>query len=184
MDTNISTRETAATDAPAPGITPTTTHYQELADALIKQIDQLTAGIPKLQPSHELTAKYVSRRQNVPDEFLKTTIAAVEQSAELQAAQRLDPVDARDTLQFIDAFIPVLDRIAAFAKDLRHTIRSRRAVLGNDALQIYAIAKGFARSADSAAVESHVNNMSRDLGRTRPTKRKTKTTTGGAPLTM
>jgi len=181
MTTSTQTRAAAAADAPPPDPAPTTTHYQQVADELIKQINLLTSTVPKLELSHELSANYVRRRQNVPLPFMKSTIAAVEQLSELQAVNTLDPIDARDTLQFLDAFEQVLDRTAAFQKDLRHTIRTRRALLGNDTLQIYAIAKGLARSVDGAAVAAHVENMSRDLGRGKPVKRKPAATTGGAP---
>jgi len=176
------TRGAAAIEPSPPSTTtPTVTHYKQLAEDFIHRIDELTASIPNVQPSHELTAGFVRRRQNVPDEFLKTTIAAVEQSPELLAVKKLDPAEANDAVQFIDAFRPVLDRIGVFQKDLRHTIRTRRALLGSDALQIYAIGKGLARDAGSAGVASHVENMGRDLGRARPSKRKAVKPTGGAP---
>jgi hypothetical protein len=174
-------RGAAATEQPPPVNTPSVTHYQQLATDFIKSIDLLTTSIPNVQLSHELSEAYVRRRQAVPDEFLRTTVAAVEQLPELQALNKLNPVDGRDTLQFIEAFKPVLDRIAALSKDLRHTIRARRAVLANDALQMYGISKQFTRDAGSAAVSSHVENMGRDLGRSRPSKRKPATPAGSTP---
>jgi len=162
-----STRSVAAAEAGGTNAV----DYKTMAGQLIRNIDQLTDTIPKVQLSQELTGKYVGRRQNVPDQFLRTTIAAVEQSPELQAVNKLDPAGARDALDFIDEFRPVLDRVAAFARDLRHTIRARRAILRNDALHIYAVGKAIARDASSTAVASHVENMGRDLARVRTSKR-------------
>jgi len=166
------TARAVAADAPRPEATPTTTHYEELAEGFIKQLNLMTDAIPKLERSHELSASYVRHRQDVPDEFLKTSVSAVEQSGELQAVQKLNTATGRDTMQFIDAFEPVLDRGAAFLKDLQHTIRVRRALLRNEALQIYGIGKALARSTDSAVVASHVQNMARDLGKSKAQKRK------------
>lgn len=171
MSTAIDSRAVAA-DAPPPEDNPTTTHYEEVAAGFIKQLNEMTDNIPRLERSHELSASYVRRRQDVPDEFLKTTVSAVEQSEELQVVRKLDTANGRDTLQFIDAFQPVLDRVAAFLKDLQHTVRVRRALLRNDALQIYAVGKALARGTDSAVVASHVDNMARDLGKGKAQKRK------------
>ena len=73
--------------------------------------------------------------------------------------------DARDTLQFIDAFRPVSDKVTAFAKSLNDTMASRKANLAADALQVYSIAKGYARDPNSATVAALVANLKRDLGR-------------------
>jgi hypothetical protein len=99
-----------------------------------------------------------------------TAIASVEQSPELQGVNKLDVSAARDTLQFIEAFRPVQDKVSAFANSLKFTIASRKATLAADALQIYFIAKGVARDPGAAAVASHVSNLKRDLGRRGPGK--------------
>jgi hypothetical protein len=85
--------------------------------------------------------------------------------------KKLDVAAARDTLQFIDAFRPVLDKVLAFAKNLQYTLNSRKATLAVDSLQIYDIAKGLARDRRSATVEALVANMKRDLGKRGPVKR-------------
>jgi hypothetical protein len=100
--------------------------------------------IPNLEIAHVSTARFVRSHQNVSLEFLATAIAAVEQSVELQGVRKLDVTAARDTLQFLKAFRPVLDRIRALADSLEFTMKSRRASLTADALQIYAIAKAVA----------------------------------------
>ena len=78
---------------------------------------------------------------------------------------KLDVTAARDTLQFIEAFRPVQDKVTAFANSLKFTMASRKASLAADALQIYSIAKGVARDPGAAAVASLVSNLKRDLGR-------------------
>ena len=155
----------ATTPDPTATPTPTLTHYQQLADQFSKALDEIAAIIPKLESSHVATANFVRSHLNVPTEFLATAIAAVEQVPELQNVNKLDVVAARDTLQFIEAFRPIEDKVMAFAKSLKFTMASRKASLAADALQIYSIAKGVARDPGSAGVASIVANLKRDLGR-------------------
>lgn len=150
---------------PTPTPTPTVTFYQKLADDFSKALDEITAIIPKLEITHPATANFVRSHLNVPTEFFATAIAAVEQTPELQGTGKLDVAAARDTLQFIDAFRPIQDKVTAFANSLKFTMASRRASLAADALQIYSIAKGIARDPGAAAVASLVSNLKRDLGR-------------------
>lgn len=158
------TQPQAETD-PTQNPTPTVTHYQQLADQFTKALDDIAATIPKLEASHPATANFVRSHLNVSTDFLSTAIAAVEQTPELQGLNKLDVTAGHDTLQFIEAFRPVLDKVTAFANSLKFTMASRKASLAADALQIYSIAKGIARDPGAAAVASHVHNLKRDLGR-------------------
>ncbi|HEX2062670.1 MAG TPA: hypothetical protein VHK90_18155 [Thermoanaerobaculia bacterium] len=155
----------STTTPPPDSPTPTITHYQQLATEFMAALDEIAQIIPKLEAAHISTANFVRSHLNVPIEFLGTATAAVEQTAELQGVKKLDVASARDTLQFIDAFRPVLDKVSAFAKNLQFTLNSRKASLASEALQIYDIAKGLARDPNSATVASLVANMKRDLGR-------------------
>src|ERR1051326_198755 len=156
---------TTGTTDPTPAPTPTVTFYQKLADDFSKALDEIAQIIPKLEITHPATANFVRSHLNVPTEFLATAIAAVEQTPELQGTGKLDVTAARDTLQFIEAFRPVQDKVSAFANSLKFTMASRKANLAADALQIYSIAKGIARDPGAAAVASLVHNLKRDLGR-------------------
>lgn len=167
---------------PTPTPTPTITHYQQLADEFSKALDDIASLIPKLEGTHPATANFVRSHLNVPTEFLATAIAAVEQTPELQSVNKLDVVEARDTLQFIEAFRPVLDKVTAFANSLKFTMASRKASLAADSLQIYSIAKGVARDPGAAAVASHVHNLKRDLGRRGRAKGATASAKSSAPV--
>jgi hypothetical protein len=145
--------------------TPTITHYQQVAAEFMSALDQIAQIIPKLEAIHVSTANLVRSRLNVPNEFLATVTAAVEQVAELQAINKLDVNAARDTLQFLEAFRPVRDKVDAFAKNLKYTMDSRKAKLATDSLLTYDVAKGLARDPNSATIASLVANMKRDLGR-------------------
>jgi hypothetical protein len=145
--------------------TPTVTHYQQVAAEFMSALDEISQIIPKLEAIHVSTANLVRSRLNVPNEFLATVTAAVEQVPELQAIQKLDVNSAHDTLQFLEAFRPVRDKVDAFAKNLKYTMDSRKASLATDSLLTYDVAKGLARDPKSATIASLVANMKRDLGR-------------------
>lgn len=59
---------------------------------------------------------------------------------------------ARDTLQFVEVFRPVVDRLNAFTRSLQFTMSSRRAALASQALQVYFIARGLTRDVGSASL--------------------------------
>ena len=146
-------------------LTPTITHYQQIAAEFMAALDEIAQIIPKLEAAHVSTANLVRSRLNVPNDFLATVTAAVEQVPELQAMQKLDVSAARDTLQFLEAFRPVRDKVDAFAKNLKYTMDSRKADLATKSLLTYDVAKGLARDPNSATISALVANMKRDLGR-------------------
>jgi hypothetical protein len=143
----------------------TVTGYQQLADDFMKALDALITGLPPMETSHPSTSPFVRGKLNIPRPFLESTVAAVEQSPELQALNKLDSVKGRETLQFLEAFRTVHDKLTGFSKDLKFTLEARHAALANDALQIYYLAKGVIRDPNSPAVTHHVENMKRDLAR-------------------
>jgi len=110
-----------------PTATPTITFYKQLADEFMRELDDIAPIIPQLEAAHISTVNFVRSHLNVPIKFLATAIAAVEQTPALQAVNKLDVLAARDTLQFIEAFRPVLDKVSAFASALKFTIASRKA---------------------------------------------------------
>jgi hypothetical protein len=183
MSTNSTSkgeRAVAGPEEPVPQ-TPTVTYYEQLADKFMKALDDIAEIIPKLQASHESTAPFVRSYLSIPNAFLATTISAVEQDATLQGVQKLDLTASRDTLQFLEAFKPVLDKLTGFQSALKFTMNSRKALLAADSLQIYDVAKGLARDPGSAGMAAHVGNMKRDLGRRGRPKKKLPAPGSGSP---
>lgn len=168
MSTSQAVHTSSVAAAAAPAATPTTTYYQQLAEEVMKAIDDLQSKVPQFETGHLSTKAFVQAHAGIPLKFLGTVVSAVEQNPELQSIQRLDVAQARDTLQFIDAFGPVLNKVNALARGIGFTINSRRATLGADALQVYDITKGLSRDPSSAVLALHAENMKRDLGRRGP----------------
>jgi hypothetical protein len=146
-------------------LTPTITHYQQIAAAFSASLDDITVAIPKLDDGYITTLNFVRSHLNIPIGFIATVIAAVEQTPELQGVGVLDPIEARDTLQLVEAFRPVHVKLTAFLKTLELTVNSRLASLGNQSLQVYQISGQIARDPKNAAVKSLYANMKRVLGK-------------------
>jgi len=153
--------------------TPTTTHYQQIAKQLGDALIAAVALIPTFEMKHEATAKFVHSHSGFPNDFIATVLAAVDADPQLQKVNKFDVLEARDTLQFIEAFRPIIDQVEAILANLRFTCDARKARVVADGLQIYYLAKGLGRDVGSAAVASLAKNMKRDLNR--PGRRKSRT---------
>jgi hypothetical protein len=143
----------------------TPTFYLELGNELMRAFDQIATIIPKIVEAESATAKDVRVNLGVPLVFCGTAISAVEQLPVLAAATKLDPVKARNLLQFIEAFLPLSDKMSGLARRLRHALRAAKSQLGTDTLHVYRVAQGVASDQRSPVVEEHVGAMKRDLAR-------------------
>lgn len=159
MDTQL--RAVTPLDTPSP----TVTAAERLANEIAEAIDALAARIPQLEAPHPSTATRVRGARTVSREFIVSMIAAVEAMPELQSIGTFDAEEARAALQFIDAFRPIADRLAALLASVNYTMASRRAKVANAAMTTYAVAKGLARDPDGAPLVAHLETLRRDLGR-------------------
>ena len=153
---------------------PTVTAAERLASEIAEAIDAIAARIPQLEAPHPSTATAVRGARTVSREFIVSMIAAVEAMPELQSVGTFDTEEARATLQFIDAFGPVADRLAALLASVNYTMASRRAKVAAAAMTTYAVAKGLARDPGGASLVVHLDILRHDLGRkNRPPRRVT-----------
>lgn len=145
--------------------TPTITEMDRLADQVRAAVEALAAIIPRLEHPHPSTRARIRAHRTVPREFLVSVIAAVEEIEDLRLVRRFDVDEARETLQFIDAFRPVADQLAAITAALRFTIESRKARVVAAALQTYDIARALSRDEEASPLTGHVGCLKRDLRR-------------------
>jgi hypothetical protein len=160
-----------ASSDPAESQTPTLTHYQQIAGELLAVVTGLVPRIPHFESSHPLTKGFVRSNSNVPADFIATVLAAVEMHPELQRLGKFDVTEAHDTVQFLQAFRPLLQQLEDLTRDVKFTMDARKAKVAADALQIYYLAKGITRDPSSAALTARVERMKLDLGRSRPKQR-------------
>lgn len=141
----------------------TVTFYRQLAGHFSEAINEISDAIPRMTES--VPKSFVRSHLNVPLKFLATAISAVEDVDELRVLKKLDVERAYDTLQLIEAFRPIRDKILGFLADLEHALNSRQAQLTVEALDTYDLAKSLARDPKSGNLSAWVDNMSRDLGK-------------------
>jgi hypothetical protein len=170
----VVTGVTAATapDDPASPQTPTVTHYQQVAANLNKAIDDMLALMPNFVESHPATKGVVRSQRSVSNDFIVSAIAAVEQNPEIDGLHDFDVAEARDLLQFSEAFRPMKDKLDAAAINVGFSIDHRRANVVEPALQVYALTKGLARNPARTSAAAHAANLKRDLGRKGGRKKK------------
>jgi len=143
----------------------TITASEALAAEVRQAIDALFQRIPRLEMPHPLTAPHVRGARTVSRQFIESMIAAVEQRPELQRLETFDLDEARETLQFNDAFRQIVDRLNTLVASINYTMEARKAKVAFDAMRTYAIAKGMARDPEGAELVPHLENLKRDLAR-------------------
>jgi hypothetical protein len=107
--------------------TATITEMDRIAEQVAAAVEAVSTLIPRLERPHPSTRGRIRAHRTVPREFVVSMIAAVEQLEELRVVRKFDVDDARETLQFIDAFRPIADQLAALTDALRFTLESRKA---------------------------------------------------------
>lgn len=140
----------------------TPTIHQQLAEELTAVFEQFMARLPYLENPTE-TRQSVYGYLSIPDEFRHTAIATVAESDALQAVQRLQVDEARETQQFRDAFLPLARKMIAAGEALEYTIDVKISRLNRGALRIYAIAKELER--DRAELGTWIAEMKKHLDR-------------------
>jgi hypothetical protein len=160
-------------NASLPPATWTPTYYDRLAAEIMEDLDKVAAKFPKLEARHRATANMRRAHLNVPRPFLGTAVVVTEEMPEIEQSGKLDPADGRETLQYLDAFAAVDDKLIAVRALLRFAMMSRRTTLAVQALHVYALARSIARDGRVPWYALHVEHLQRDLGkRGRPKKKR------------
>jgi hypothetical protein len=154
------------------------TPYGESAAQFVAALNAAIALIPVFVPKHPETVKFVQRYISFSDKLITSTVAAVEDSPELQVFNKFDVRKARAAYQFNAAFKPTIDMVDQLSTNLKFTCQFLKAATVADCLQTLQIAKGIGRDPSSAGVAAHVRNMKRNLRR--PARRTKKTAKSGA----
>ena len=161
-------------DAGAPKLT--LTQYQQLADALSANLDTFVASMPTFDQAPETVKPLLRSNRSVPTTLIGNAIAAVAESATLQSVKQLDVSQAREVMQFIEAFRPIETKLLGIANQLHVTIEAKRATVADGVRKIYSIAKSVTTNRPGDPLSQHVANMKRDFHK-RPAKKQK----GGTP---
>lgn len=143
----------------------TITDHQQLADHCMALLDEVAAIISRLSETRHTRASTATGHLNIPTVFLGSVVTSVELIPQLQNIQLLDVAQGRETLQLMEAFRPVRDKVTALDRNLVHVINARRSSLVRKALHTYAVAKSLAVDHNNVSLLACVRNMQRALGR-------------------
>lgn len=144
------------TNAPSP--------HAEAARAFIEKLRALRDEIPRFTTEGFGNG----RSQNgtlVPEKFMESASAAVQQSTRLEQAGGADATTLRDAYAYAIAFDPAVPEVIALGKFLAHTIRQQRISASECALDVYALAKRLASRKDGAELKPFVEDMREKLGK-------------------
>lgn len=157
-------------ESPAPVYSPNPSDL--LAAELLAVLNDFAARVPGLSSPHSSTAGRVRSQRTISKPFMRSAIFATEEFANLQATGALGIGAAREGLQFVDAFKPVLLKLKTLTQDMGFTIELRTAEVADAALRIYGIAKILARDPASAELGGHAAILKKRLGRKGGRKKK------------
>lgn len=147
---------------------PTVTAHQQAADAFVAAFKQLVATLPASDGQQVTNSRFVRAHLNVTEEFLKAAIDTLDKLPQVQGVAAFDVAGARDMLQKLDAWTPVVNQILSVGTDLQYAMWVIRAALIDGALRTYYVTKRLAKdeSIDGPVVAgSHAATMKKTLGR-------------------
>ena len=143
-----------ATQAPSP--------HAEAAKALIDKIRALREEIPHFTTEGVGDARSLNGGK-VPEPFVESASAAVQQSTRLEQAGGADATTLRDAYAYAIAYEPVVQEFLAAATFLAHSIRVKRDEGGKCALDVYLLAKRICQRKGGEELKPFVEDMRRKL---------------------
>jgi hypothetical protein len=153
----------------------TVTHYREKADEVKKLIEAVRAAIPAIDVPVEMALS--TPVPTLKDSFIATVTGMYDGSADLQTFPAVDVNGAEDTLQYMDAFRPIILLLESQIRHIKLQFRARKKAASENALRIYELAKAVQRVTPGADLDSHLGSLKAQLGR----RKKAKAATPKAP---
>ena len=138
--------------------------HAEAAKAFIEKLRALRDEIPRFT-TEDFGNRRLQNGTSVPERFMESASAAVQQSTRLEQAGGADATTLRDAYAYAIAFDPAVQEVIALGKFLAHTVRQQRVSASACALDVYALAKRLARRKDGAELKPFVEDMREKLGK-------------------
>jgi hypothetical protein len=141
----------------------TVTHYREKADEVRKLIEAVRAAIPAIDVPADMSLN--SPVPTLKDSFIATAAGMYDGSSDLQTFPAIDVNDAEDTLQYMDAFRPVILLLESQIRHIKLQFRARKKAASEKALRVYDLAKAVQRVTPGADLDAHLGSLKAQLGR-------------------
>lgn len=151
-----------ATQAPSP--------HAEAAKALIDKIRAHREEIPHFTTEGAGDGRSLNGG-NVPEPFVESASAAIQQSTRFESAAGADATTLRDAYAYTIAYEPVVQEYLAMAAFLAHSIRVKRDEAGKAALDVLAHGTRICKRKGNEDLKPYVDDMRRKLKKSgRPRK--------------
>jgi hypothetical protein len=147
------------------GPTPTTTDADRLAAQVTEALQSGAALIERLRYPHPKLRRSARGARTVSKDFVRFMAALVDNSASLQRLNIFSSPRAREGLQFMEAFLPVLNESETFTNALRYTLEAVHADLVEEALGTYRLANVLARTGRDPELAARLETLKKVLGR-------------------
>jgi len=141
--------------------------HDDAARELLLGVRSLRESVPGLVLLPKERLMELINAATVPDEFLEAVLIGSEATSDLAAVSKLDRAEVRDVIAFSRAYGGAMDETELLHRMVKHTIILRRAKVGQEALRVFALAKGLNRPRKSGLLVPHIEAMRRALGRSR-----------------
>lgn len=138
--------------------------HAESAQILIDKIRTLRSEIPRLTTADLGDGRSLTAGA-VPDRFVESASAAMQNNQRLEQIGGTDAATLRDAYAFALSFDPVVQELKALTLLVEHTIRLQRNEAGIVALDTYNNAKRLSRRKDGAELRPFVDDMRDKLGK-------------------
>lgn len=145
--------------------------HAESARLLIEKIRALRADVPNF--ATDLVDGRSLAAGQVPDKFLESTSAGMQNNERLEQASGTDATTLRNAYAYALAYDPVVQELIALAQFVAHSVRVQRNAAGICALDVYNTAKRLSQREDFAELKPLVEDMRQKLkkgGRPRKAK--------------
>jgi len=157
----------------------TVTHYREKADEVRKLIEAVRAAIPSIDVPVEMTLS--SPVPSLKDSFIATASGMYDGSSDLQTFPAINVNGAEDTLQYMDAFRPVILLLENQIRHIKLQFRARKKAASENALRVYDVAKAVQRVTPGTDLDAHIGSLKAQLGRRKKAKAATPKTPAPPP---
>jgi hypothetical protein len=131
---------------------------------LIEKVRAMRTEIPRFT-TEGLDQGRSRNGQSVPEKFLESASAAVQNSSRLEAAGGADATSLRDAYAYAIAFEPLVEEIFALGRFLANSISVQRTEAGVCALDVYSLAKRISKRKDGVELIPFVEDMQNKLGK-------------------
>ena len=146
-------------------VTETPLTHTQAADEIMLTLRRLIQAMRGYTPLTTEGRRRINVYGHVDDEFLRQIAVMLDVNPNLAAGGGITSAEVRDHLSFYGAHEGVGDELILLGQGVKDTLVNERALIGQKALQVFAIAKALTKPADREKVMPHLDNVQKNFAR-------------------